>query len=288
VPAGTNLVTVDSSATNPPNASLPSDNTGWVWAGSDGAIYVESNNAVVDGVKTTGIEDMTTAAVTVKNSEIDGVISSNGNNGLITLQDDTINGGSQASTPTVGVPNVKVIGSNIQGGKDEVNCEGNNCTVEDSYLNNQYTGDSSAHQQAFFQEGGTGVLLDHDTLGCIGPDGQCTADVSILGTTSTDDVTVENNLLLAQGNQTAYCLYPGADASPVGKWGPWENITITGNVFQKGPNGECGNWGPVYGWYPSQCESTAGAAPPSTPADTSCSFSGNTYDNGTAINESFQ
>ncbi|MGA2929300.1 MAG: hypothetical protein ABSG43_25585, partial [Solirubrobacteraceae bacterium] len=68
---------------------------------------------------------------------------------------------------------------------------------------------------------------------------------------------------------------PGPDSSTY--YNPLANISWSDNVFQKGSNGECGYAGPVYGWYPSMCAPTS-----------SCTWTGNMWDNETALNESYQ
>jgi hypothetical protein len=266
-------VTVHTNNEAPPIAGLPGDNQGWEYSGSDGAISITQPGAVIDGVESTGVEDyISGGGYTLKDSEINGVISSGGtNNGNVLIEDDTINGGQQADYATVGIPNVTVDNSNLSGGQHEVNCEGDNCTVENSWLHDNYTGDPQAHQNGFFDDGNTNDILSHNSIYCTGG---CTADVNLATGYPTNGISASKNLLVASPN-SAFCVYPGPNADPLVPQGVTvANVSWTDNVFQRGQNGECGYAGPVYGWYPSQC----------TPAS-SCTWTGNMWDDGTALNE---
>lgn len=289
VPAGTTLTPVSTNgetAAQAVKAGAPADNTGWTYVAGDDAIYVTTTGAVIDAVKTPGVEEnIPKLTVTVKDSEIDGVISSNLTNGLITLSHDTINGGKQDGTPTVGIDNVDIESSNVQGGKDELNCEGGqNCMAQDSYLANESNANvGSPHQQGVFVNGADTVILRHDTIGCNLTAGQCTADVSILNGGADTNITASNNLLLTDPN---FEVYPGPDAAQF--YATLHNVTWANNVFQRGSNGHGGGNGPVYGWFPSWCNTTANAPHPSNAQNTSCSFAGNEWDDGSALTQSFQ
>jgi hypothetical protein len=268
VPAGTNLVSVSSSRQAPPNPALPSDNRGWTYSSSDGEIVVSQQNAVIDGVLSSGVAAQAGASFTMKNSLINGVISSHGDNGPILIENSTINGGSQLQDPTVGVPNVTVKYSNVYGGKDEVNCEGNNCDVENSWLHDTFAGPASGHQQGFFSNGGAGDTLVHNSIYCTSPG--CTADVTFGNGYPLSGVKVANNLLVASPN-SSYCAYTGPDSDPVVS--PVSDVLWEDNVFQKGANGTCGNFGVVYAWFPSVCSPLP------------CRWIGNIWDNGSALTE---
>jgi hypothetical protein len=88
-------------------------------------------------------------------------------------------------------------------------------------------------------------------------------------------VSVSKNLLVASPD-SGFCVYPGPDASNMSQW-PISNVSWSDNVLQRGHNGQCGYYGPVYGWYPSQC----------TPSS-SCTWTGNMWDDGTALDEANQ
>jgi hypothetical protein len=259
VPATAKLVDVDSGAFSRPNNVLPSDNTGWEFSTSDGYIVVVAANAVIDSISDSdGIYVPPGDSLTVKDSQT-GLINDEGTSLLV--EDSTVNGGSQDEFPTVGGDNITVEYSNMYGGKDEVDCEGDNCTVEDSWLHDNYNSPES-HQQGFLANGGSGYELRHDSVYCVGG---CTADISFLSTD--DDVTVSNNLLVASPD-SAYCAYPGPNNS---SQKGIDDIVWTDNVFQAGTGGKCATYGPVYGWYPSD--------------GTGNVWSGNEWADGAALDE---
>lgn len=259
VPGTTKLVDVDSGAFSRSDNVLPSDNNGWNFSVPNGYIVVVAANAVVDGISDSdGIYVPPGDSLTVKDSQT-GLINDEGTSLLV--EDSTLNGGSQDEFPTIGGDNLTIKYSNIYGGKDEVNCEGDNCTVEDSWLHDNYKSPES-HQQGFLANGGSNYELRHNSIYCTGG---CTADISFLSTD--DNVTARNNLLVASPD-SAFCVYPGPNnSSQTGI----NNIVWTDNVFQEGRGGKCATYGPVYGWYPSD--------------GTGNVWSGNKWANGAALDE---
>jgi hypothetical protein len=240
VPAGTNLVSVDSGNVNPPNAHLPSDNTGWAYSNSDGYIVVTAQKAVIDGIADSeGIAVPGGDSLTVKNSST-GLINDEGTS--LVVENSTLNGGDQWEFSTVnGGSNITVENSNLSGGGHEVLCY-NDCTVTNSWLHDNADGSAAgAHQNGFLADGGSGFDLQHNSVYCTGG---CTADISFLSIDS--NATVTKNLLIASPD-SAYCVYPGPDQ-------PTEsgisNMVWEDNVFQRGANGNCATYGPVYAWYP--------------------------------------
>jgi hypothetical protein len=255
--ASKELVNVDISSGFSPNSSLTADNAGWKFSASDGYIIVTARNAVIDGISdSAGIYVPAGDSLTVKDSKT-GLINDEGASLLV--ENSTLNGGAQSEYPTIGGSNITVENSNISGGKDEINCEGDSCTVENSWLHDNFSTPSS-HQQGFLANGGPNYTLQHNSIYCTGG---CTADVSFLS--NDDHVTVNDNLLVTSPD-SAYCVYPGPNASSgVGA----NDVVWTNNVFQRGAAGKCATYGPVYGWYPSD--------------GTGNVWSGNKWDNGQAL-----
>jgi hypothetical protein len=257
VPADTNLVNVDIGSGYSPGYPLPSDNTGWEFSASDGYIVVTARDAVIDGISDSdGIWVPAGDSLTVEDS-MTGLINDEGASLLV--ENSTVNGGAQIEYPTIGGDNVTVEDSNIYGGKDEVNCEGDSCTVENSWLHNNYSV-PAAHQQGFLANGGSGYKLQHNSIYCTGG---CTADISFLS--DDDNVTVSNNLLVSSPD-SAFCVYPGPNQS---SQAGVNDVVWTDNVFQRGAAGKCATYGPVYGWYPSD--------------GTGDVWTGNIWDNGQAL-----
>jgi hypothetical protein len=178
--------------------------------------------------------------VTIKNDMINGTVHTDGS-GSVLIEDTTINGGSDHSE-SVGGANLTVIQDNIYGDQHEVHCY-SNCTVENSWLHDNYNGASLGwHENGFFNDGGSHFTLIHNSVYCVGG---CTADITFIPDGNVSYATVNKNLLVAT-RYAGYCLYPSSD--PRYKPGVMTHMVITDNVFQHGSNGKCATYGPVYGW----------------------------------------
>jgi hypothetical protein len=101
---------------------------------------------------------------------------------------------------------------------------------------------AGAHQNGFYSSGGDGYIIHHNSIGCTGG---CTADIGFLTQPSVNNGQMTNNLLLAAPS-AAYCVYPGPGSPSVQA----NNFVWEHNIFQRGANGKCATYGPVYGWYP--------------------------------------
>jgi hypothetical protein len=178
--------------------------------------------------------------VTIKDSMINGTVHTDGS-GSVLIEDTTINGGSNHSE-SVGGANLTVIQDNIYGDQHEVHCY-SNCEVENSWLHNNYNGLALGwHENGFFNDGGSNFTLIHNSVYCVGG---CTGDITFIPDGNVSNATVSKNLLVAT-MYASYCLYPSSD--PGYKPGIMTHMVVTDNVFQRGPNGKCAMFGPVYGW----------------------------------------
>ncbi len=273
VPSNVKPVDVSDGDILPGNPAIPADNAGW--GIYDRLIYMNTANAVVDGVEDlNGVYLQGGNGGTIKNSYI-GDINDNTTGGKLLVQEDTINGGGGSSSSPVnsgtGMSTIDVEGVNAYNGKDGVHCLGT-CNVTDSWLHDNVSNDPSSHQQGIYLNGGSDDVFTHNSIGCISNTG-CTANVSILNAGPDINISVSKNLLLSSssslgGKQTGYCVYPGANAA--GSWPQISGIAWTDNVFQRG-SGRCALNGPVYGWFPSLCSPVA------------CTWTGNTWDDGSAL-----
>ena len=138
--------------------------------------------------------------------------------------------------------------TDVSGGQHSVHC-GSHCVVEDSWLHDQFNPDGeAAHNNAFISNGGTDMVVRHNTLHCTAElndtGGGCTADLSLFGDFEPiSDVLVEDNLLKANDSSVPYCAFLGhapGKAHPVAT-----GVVVTGNVFERGTNDLCGVYGPV-------------------------------------------
>jgi hypothetical protein len=159
----------------------------------------------------------------------------------------------------------------VTGGQHSVHC-GTGCVVEDSWLHDQHNPDGeAAHNNAFITNGGTDMVVRHNTLHCTpglnATGGGCTADLSLFGDFEpVRDVLVEDNLFKANDESISYCAY-GGDA-PGKPFPEATGIVFRGNVFERGANGKCGVYGPVTSFAPG----SAGNA-----------WDDNTWDDGTPL-----
>ncbi len=129
------------------------------------------------------------------------------------------------------------------------------CTIQDSYFHgtNLWPDETDlAHASGVRNE--QYLTLRHNSLGCDyqGPfpndDIGCSADMSgYPDFAPIKNATIDSNLFLANNVGIGFCIYGGGTA---GK--PYSNdatnatyIVIQNNIFQRGPNGKCGAYGPV-------------------------------------------
>jgi hypothetical protein len=178
--------------------------------------------------------------VTIEDSQINGTVHTDGS-GSVLIEHTTINGGSDHSE-SVGGANLTVLYDNIYGDQHEVHCY-SDCTVENSWLHNNFNGLRLGwHENGFFNDGGTNFTVIHNSVYCVGG---CTGDITFIPDGNVSYATVSKNLLVAT-MYASYCLYPSSD--PGYKPGIMTHMVVTDNVFQRGSNGKCAMYGPVYGW----------------------------------------
>ena len=169
----------------------------------------------------------------------------------VTITDSEVRGGDNSIGALWGY-NITAQRVNVSGGQHSFHCN-DNCTLTDSWLHDQHNPDGeSYHNNAFISNGGSSMVLRHNTLHCTAQlnrtDGGCTADVSLFGDFGPiDDVLVEGNLLRANDSSISYCAYGGASSSK-----PYQasNVRFIDNVFERGTNRKCGVYGPVTGFNP--------------------------------------
>jgi hypothetical protein len=221
----------------PGNAGVPA---GVPLSNYTGSCNISASNTVIDGKNISCGVVVTGSNVTIKNSQISGTVQNNGNGNLL-IEDTTINGGNDQSE-SIGGSNITLLRSNLYGDQHEIYC-GSNCTVEDSWLHDNFNGQALGwHQNGFLSTGGSGYTLVHNSVYCVGG---CTADITFIPNDNISNATISKNLLVASPN-SAYCLYPSSDHP--GKPGNVSQMTVTDNVFQSGSDGKCATYGPVYGW----------------------------------------
>ena len=208
------------------------------------------------------------APLTITNSELTGNIDADYGK-PVTITDSEVRASNTSSAPAIGYSDVTLKRVEVTGAQHSVLC-GANCDVQDSWLHGQgLPAGSSWHNNGFISNGGSNVLLRHNTIQCTTSDnsngGGCTGDVSFFGDFSQiRNVTVDGNLLKA--TKGGYCLAAGHNpGKPYG--GNPANIVITGNVFERGSGRKCGYWGAATGYLNANGNR----------------FTGNTWDDGAAV-----
>jgi hypothetical protein len=178
--------------------------------------------------------------LTLEDSSLRGEVYNYGT-GSVLIKNTAIDGGS-ANTETVLGSNITIEYSNLYGNQHEIYC-GKNCTVENSWLHDNHNGESLGwHQNGFLSTGGDNYDLQHNSVYCVGG---CTSDIGFIPDGNISNAIVHKNLLIATP-YSSFCLYPSSDSPS--KPGTVTRMVVTDNVFQRGANGRCATYGPVYGW----------------------------------------
>jgi hypothetical protein len=229
-----------------------------------GPCTISAPNTVIDSKLINCALDVEAPGVTIQDSKINGQVFNN-SSGILVIKDTEIDGGNDHSE-TVGGNDITILASNLHGDQHEVYC-GDNCTVENSWLHDNFNGDSLGwHQNGFLNNGGSNAMVRHNSVYCVGG---CTSDIGFIPDDNISKATVDKNLLVATP-YAAFCLYPSSDHPS--KPGIISGMVVTDNVFQRGANEKCAFYGPVYGWdTPNKTPGTDGYGNV---------WSGNAWDNG--------
>ena len=209
--------------------------------------------------------------VVITKSKLPRVDATNGGTASVSLVDDTVLGG-QWSDGAIWGYNIQATRVNVTGGQHTFHCA-DNCTVTDSWLHDQYNpAGQSYHNNAFISNGGSNMVIRHNTLHCTpllnSTDGGCSGDLSLFGDFDPiSHVTIDNNLFKANNSSISYCLYAGWNpGKPYGDNPTY--VQVTNNVFERGANSKCGVYGPVTSYKATGTGNT---------------WSNNTWDQGGAV-----
>jgi hypothetical protein len=176
----------------------------------------------------------------------------------LTLTDSTVQSG--PGDLTIANGNVTLIRDNISGGHNGLECQEHSsfCVMRDSYVHDQYApATGPTHLGGFLALGSvvpcTGidaggvkacVEFTHNTIVCDAPvntdGGGCTGDINLIPHFGPLHGAVIQNNLLGANTGSAYCTYGGARVE-----NPADHIIYRDNVFQRGTNGRCADYGPV-------------------------------------------
>lgn len=238
-----------------PDASNTGVPAGTVLTPYAGPCTVTIDGSVIDA-KLVACDELAIRAskVVIKNSRINGRVDLDtdlpgARNWSYLLQDSEVDGGI-AQLPAVSYGNMEVVRSDVHGGETAVQCgeKALFCTVTDSWLHGQnIPADADWHLGGFLSNGGTNVLIRHNTIVCdaqpTASGGGCTGDINLFGDfAAVSHVTIQSNFLGAStGN--AYCTFGGDE--PTKQFPHADHVVYADNVFQRGSNGRCGAYGPV-------------------------------------------
>lgn len=225
-------------------------NTGWARTGVTLTAYTGpttlalgqtiDSKTITDDLVITSHVTITRCNIGIAHLDCDGAARS------LTLEDCNIDAGTWQSQ-AVGFSDLTIRRCNIIGGTNSV-ISGSNILIEDSWLHAQYLAPTAEwHENAFICNGGSNIVLRHNTLHADqennGFGGGVSTNCSLFGDFAPiEDVLIEGNLLKATpgGYGCSAGYNPG---KPFGD-NP-TNVTWRDNVFERGPSGQCGVEGPV-------------------------------------------
>jgi hypothetical protein len=248
--------------TNPPADWPNADNTGpvdgTVLTNYTGSLSITSPNTVIDSKTVNGDLDIRTTGVVIKNSVINGEVSNydNGVTSSFTIQDSIVKNGKRDACMCVGSHDFTASRLEVIGGNRGMYCE-KNCTIQDTYVHGT---DLKATQHASAIRVEQNATLIHNSLKCdwtaitdseIG----CSADMTgYPDFAPIKNNTIDHNFFFANPTGLGFCAYGGdTQGKPFsGDATNATNIVFKNNVFQKGSNGKCGEWGAITDFNPSR------------------------------------
>ena len=248
----------------PGNVGIPA---GTVLTTYTGPCTITTANAVIDAkdIQCDGL-DIRANNVTISRSRIrDSVHGIEGAGASFTITDSFLdgaqinNGGYACVDCGVDGWNTTVIRTEIVHTNRGVYCM-NGCTVRDSWIHDtnldtrpcpQAPYNTCPHASAIRVEQNSTLI--HNTLDCsfTGPfndDLGCSANISgYPDFAPIHNNTLDTNLFVANNIGTGFCAYGGGTANKPFSTDPTNAtyVVFQNNVFQRGPNGKCGTYGPV-------------------------------------------
>jgi hypothetical protein len=268
VPAGTTLKRVPQDVTS---------GTGWHWSAGDGAVRIDSCNAVIDSVDINGgilmrVGNGTTSpetpCATARKSIIRGVVyvddsGCTGECGPIVVRDSEVIQTGRTNYSNLMIFNFWMYNVNSHGGRGP-SCNGA-CGIIDSWIHGLYLEGAVHHNAAGTNGVGNGPFtIQHNFLNCadfsaVDPDtttgAGCSADIGLYGDfADLKNITITRNYLapaLTGGSnlsyaQPGYCFQTGMNVSK--PYNKPSNLIVRENIFAKGATGKCGTFGPHSGW----------------------------------------
>lgn len=249
-PAAATALSTPAPPTPGPLTEWPGEANTGVPAGTSLTAYSE-NCTITSPVTLNAVDALACGAIVIKSKDVVitnslvPVIDATDSNGSLTISDSTVQAGNWSDGALWGF-NFTATRVDISGGQHSVHCN-DNCTVVDSWLHDQYNAPGeSYHNNAFISNGGSTMLVRHNTLHCTATlndtGGGCTADLSLFGDFAPiTKVTVENNLFKANDSSISFCAFGGHE--PKKAFPDTTEVRFVDNVFERGTNGKCGVFG---------------------------------------------
>jgi hypothetical protein len=254
----------DAGPTGWPNASntgVPAGVTLKPYSGSctiTSAVTIDSKTISCSG----GLQ-IKAAGVVIKNSKINGriVVDTDTNQSWsLSLSDSEVNADGLGGVSAITNGNVSILRVNIHGGHNGLQCEehASFCSVKDSWIHDQYLAAGSGDHLGGVASFGSVVSckgssasgvpacleLVHNSIVCdaapTSQGGGCTGDVNLLPQYGPLNGAVIKDNFLGANAGAAFCTFGGAKQSY-----PATHIVYTGNVFERGSNNKCADYGPV-------------------------------------------
>ncbi|HEU5035723.1 MAG TPA: hypothetical protein VFT70_01875 [Nocardioides sp.] len=242
-----------------PDASNTGVPAGTELTSYNGSCTISTANTVIDS-KTIDCSELLVQAsdVTIRNSKINGriLVDTDVNRSWsLTLTDSEVDAG-PVDSAAIANGNVTIERTDIHGGHNGLECQehASYCAIKDSWIHDQWQPSSGeAHLGGLLALGtqvpctgtnGACVEIVHNTIVCdarVTPQGGgCTGDINLLPHWGPlTGAIVEGNYLGANDN-AAYCTFAGA-----GMEYPATNVVYRDNVFERGSNNKCADYGPV-------------------------------------------
>jgi hypothetical protein len=247
---------------NPNNTGVPAGTTLTAWSGG---CTITTDNTVIDSksVDCSGVGALVIEAANVQitKSSILGEVyletdTAGASGWSFSLTDSEVDAGFQ-QLPAVGLGNFTLLRDNIHGGETAVQCESGSvahsgdlsvsCDIRDSYLHGQdIPVGAQWHLGGFLSEGGSNTInIDHNYIACDAtvypPDGGCTGDLNLIAHFGViQNVTINRNKFFASTN-LSFCTLGGISPENPNT----NHVVYTNNVFERGTNNICGDFGPV-------------------------------------------
>lgn len=230
-----------------PNAATTGVPAGTALTPYTGPCAIQTPNTVIDSKIVNCQLRILAKNVTITNSQINGSIWTHptDGSGSFTVTDSNIDVGDDSEGTGIGDSNFAALRVEVTGGNRSINCF-NNCSVEASFVHDQYRAPGSDAHQSGIRMGSNGVIRGN-TITCAAADGSASAGCSAALTGYGDFAVVEKNTIdgnLFGGGSGGYCVYGGSSTDKPYSAGV-NNIAFTNNVWQRGESGVCGYYGAV-------------------------------------------